>query len=88
MVRRLSFNELLRKLVRDIISISMGATRVLKHIHLRIDPRKLEGARRLLGAATDTETIDRALTLVVTEGEIDATLRRFRGKAKLRKAFR
>lgn len=74
--------------IRDIMYIIMAGTTLLKHKHVRIDPRKLERAKRLLEAATDTETIDRALTLVVAEGEIDATLRRYRGKGKLRKAFR
>ncbi len=61
---------------------------VLRHRHVRIDQAKLEKARRLLGAATDTEALDRALTLVVSEGEMDEVLRRIGGKGSLKKVFR
>lgn len=60
----------------------------LRHKHVRIDQAKLDKARRVLDARTDTEAVDRALSLVVTEGEIDAALRGIRGKGKLKKAFR
>lgn len=43
---------------------------------------------KLLEANTDTEAIDRALTLVVTEAKIDSALRAARGKTKLTKVFR
>ncbi len=66
----------------------MAATSSLRHKHVRIDEAKLEKAKKVLEARTDTETLDRALTLVVTEGEIDAALRGARGKARLRKIFR
>lgn len=66
----------------------MGTTSLIRHKHVRIDQAKLEKAKRLLDADTDTETLDRALTLVVTEGEIDAMLRRLRGKGTLKKVFR
>jgi hypothetical protein len=64
------------------------ASSALRHKHIRIDQAKLEKARRLLDARTDTEALDRALSLVVTEGEIDAALRGIRGKGRLKKAFR
>jgi len=35
----------------------------------------LDKARRILDATTETEALDRALTLVVSEAEIDAALR-------------
>lgn len=66
----------------------MATAPVLKHKHVRIDQAKLEKARRLLEAATDTEALDRALTLVVSEGEIDAMLRKIGGKGSLKKVFR
>jgi hypothetical protein len=43
--------------------------------------------RRVLGARTETETLDRALDLVVTEADIDRALRGARGKADLRRVF-
>jgi hypothetical protein len=66
----------------------MAATPALRHKHVRIDQAKLDRAKKVLDASTDTETLDRALTLVVTEAEIDATLRSVGGKGRLRKVFR
>lgn len=64
------------------------ASSALRHKHVRIDQGKLDKARQVLEARTDTEALDRALSLVVTEGEIDGALRGIRGKGKLKKAFR
>jgi len=66
----------------------MATAAVLRHKHVRIDQAKLEKAKRVLDAATDTEALDRALALVVSEGEIDETLRRIGGKGNLKKVFR
>ena len=63
------------------------ATTVLRHKHVQLDQRKLDRARRVLGARTETETLDRALDLVVAEAAIDRALRAARGKAKLRRVF-
>ena len=60
----------------------------LRHKHVRIDQAKLDKAKKVLDARTDTEALDRALNLVVTGGEIDAALRGIRGKGKLKKVFR
>lgn len=64
----------------------MGAT-ALRHKHVQLDQRKLDRARRVLGARTETEALDRALDLVVTEAEINRALRAVRGKGKLRRVF-
>ena len=64
------------------------ASSALRHKHVRIDQAKLAKAKRVLDARTDTEALDRALSLVVTEGEIDAALRAIAGKGKIRKVFR
>ena len=64
------------------------ASSALRHKHVRIDQAKLDRARTILEASTDTEALDRALTLVVTEAEVDATLRSVGGKGKLKKVFR
>ena len=66
----------------------MATTSPWRHKHVRIDPLKLERAKRVLKASTDTEALDRALTVIVTEGGIDATLQSARGKGRLRKVFR
>ena len=59
----------------------------LRHKHVQLDQGKLDRARRALGARTETETLDRALDLVVTEADIDWALRGARGKANLRRVF-
>jgi len=59
----------------------------LRHRHVQLDQQKLDRARRVLGARTETETLDRALDLVVTEADIDRALRASRGKGKLRRVF-
>jgi hypothetical protein len=60
----------------------------LRHKHLQLDQEKLDRARRVLGAKTETEALDRALSIVVSEADIDATLRKVRAKGRIRKVFR
>jgi hypothetical protein len=60
----------------------------LRHKHLQLDQEKLDRARRILGAKTETETLDRALSIVVREADIDKALRKVRGKGRLQKVFR
>ncbi len=66
----------------------MSTASAWRHKHVRIDQAKLDKAKKVFRAGTETETIDRALTLVVTEAEIDATLRNLGRKGKLEKVFR
>jgi hypothetical protein len=65
----------------------MAATTAFRHKHLRIDQLKLDEARRVLEAETETETLDRALAVVVSEARIDAALRRLGSKGRLKKVF-
>jgi len=65
----------------------MAATSSVRHKHIRIDQAKLEKAKKVLSAATETEALDRALTLVVSQADIDAALRRVGGKGKIQKRF-
>lgn len=60
----------------------------LRHKHLQLDQEKLDRARRILGAKTETEALDRALSIVVNEAEIDKALRKVRGRGRLQKVFR
>ncbi|MGH9365196.1 MAG: hypothetical protein ACRD1B_08045 [Thermoanaerobaculia bacterium] len=53
-----------------------------------LDQAKLSQAKRILRAKTETETLDRALDLVVTEAELNAVLRKAGGKAAIRRVFR
>ncbi|OFV89847.1 MAG: hypothetical protein A3G76_13945 [Acidobacteria bacterium RIFCSPLOWO2_12_FULL_65_11] len=66
----------------------MAATATVRHKHIRIDQTKLDKARRVLAAATETEALDRALALVVSEADIDAALRQVAGRGRLKKIFR
>ena len=65
----------------------MRATVSVRHKHIRIDQAKLDKARKVLAAATETDTLDRALTLVVSEAEVDTTLRQVAGRGRLKKLF-
>ena len=57
----------------------------LRRRHVQLDQRKLDRARRALGART--ETLHRAVDLVMTEAGIDRALRAGRGKGKFRRIF-
>jgi hypothetical protein len=46
-----------------------GAGNRIAHKHFRLDTTKIKRAQRLLRAATETETIDRALDEVISEYE-------------------
>ena len=66
----------------------MRTSASVRHKHLRIDQAKLDKARKVLAATSETETLDRALTLVVSEADVDAALRHVAGKGRLKKLFR
>jgi hypothetical protein len=63
-------------------------TAALRHKHVQLNQDKLDRARDILGAKTETEALNRALDIVVTEAEVDAVLRKARGRGRLRKVFR
>jgi hypothetical protein len=57
---------------RGILSLEddfMARTAFRAHKHFRLDPVKIKRARRVLRARTETEAIDRALDLVISEHE-------------------
>jgi len=60
----------------------------LQHKHVQLDQGKLNRARRILGAKTETEALERALDIVVSEADIDTALKKVRGKGRIRKVFR
>lgn len=66
----------------------MRKTSAVRHKHLQIDQDKLDRARSVLGAKTETEAIERALTLVVDEDHLDQPLKQVKGRMRLRKVFR
>lgn len=50
-----------------------------KHKHLKLDQSKIDRAKKLLGAKTEQETIERALDLVLGEEAILKVHRRVKG---------
>ena len=47
----------------------MAISRTRSHQHFRLDAAKIERARKVLRASTETEAIERALDLVISEFE-------------------
>jgi hypothetical protein len=45
----------------------MATARTRAHKHFRLDPMKIKRAQKVLRAGTETEAIDRALDLVISE---------------------
>ena len=63
------------------------ATRGVRHKHVRLNQRKLDRVRAILGAATETEAIEKALDLVLAEDEIVKVHRRIKGKGRIERMF-
>jgi hypothetical protein len=53
----------------------MATARKKSHKHYRLDTTKIKRAQRVLQANTETETIDRALDLVISEDERNRLVR-------------
>ena len=47
----------------------MATAKVRKHKHFRLDPSKIKRAKRLLLTETETETIEKALDIAISECE-------------------
>jgi hypothetical protein len=47
----------------------MGTARHISHKHFRLNSVKIKRAQKLLGAKTETETIEKALDLAISEHE-------------------
>jgi hypothetical protein len=60
----------------------------IRHIHLKLDQRKIDQARRMLGARTEQETVERALDMVLAEARIVRVLRRAGGVGGFEDVFR
>lgn len=58
------------------------------HPGVKMDRKKLDRVRRILGAKTLTEALDQALDRVVSEARIDRALKKWKGKARIVKVFR
>jgi len=47
----------------------LGDSPIRSHKYFRLDPAKTKGAQKILRAGTETEAIERALDLVISEHE-------------------
>ena len=65
-------------LVRQACSRYDWFVNMTRHKHLKLDQTKIDRAKKLLGAKTEQETIDRALDLVLGEERILKAHRRVR----------
>jgi len=63
------------------------ATVPVRHKHFRLNQGKLERVKSVLGSATETEALERAMDLVLTEAQILKTLRRIKGKGRIKRLF-
>ncbi|MFI5338881.1 MAG: hypothetical protein ACHQ7N_03475 [Candidatus Methylomirabilales bacterium] len=59
----------------------------VRHKHLRLNQAKLDRVKSVLGTATETEALEGAMDIVLTETEILKALRRVKGKARIKRLF-
>jgi len=59
----------------------------VRHKHLRLNQAKLERVKSVLGSTTETQALEGAMDLVLAEAEIVKTLRRVKGKGRIRRLF-
>lgn len=59
----------------------------MRHKHLKLDQRKIDQAKAYLGVKTESEAIERALELLISEQTINTTLRKMKGKGRIEKVF-
>ncbi|MEX2531616.1 MAG: type II toxin-antitoxin system VapB family antitoxin [Gemmatimonadota bacterium] len=59
----------------------------IRRKNLNIDQTKLDEVRRLLGANTETEAVDQALSLLLLREEVSAGIRRIAGSGGVQNVF-
>ena len=59
----------------------------VRHKHVRLNQDKLNRVKAILGSASETEALDGAMNLILAEEEIRKSLRRVKGKARIRRLF-
>ncbi len=59
----------------------------IRRKNLNIDQAKLDRVRKLLGASTETEAVDQALSALLLREEVTAGIRRIAGTGGLRNVF-
>src|SRR5262249_1397974 len=69
-------------------SMPPRTTSTIRLKHVQLDQFNLTPANDVLGAKTESEAIDRALSFVVDESELNQVLKRSKGRTRIRKVFR
>jgi hypothetical protein len=64
----------------------MPAARI-RHKHLRLNQHKLDRVRKVLRCKSEREAIEGAMDFVLAEDEILKTLRRVKGKGRIKRLF-
>jgi hypothetical protein len=64
----------------------MGATPKVRKQFI-LDPRKIETAKKITGAKTDTEAIRNALDILIANSEIGKMLHSVKGKGNIRDVY-
>jgi hypothetical protein len=59
----------------------------IRRKNMRLDQRKLTAVKEFLGCATETETVEQALDLVLFRHEVSEGLRRIAGTGIIRDVF-
>jgi hypothetical protein len=59
----------------------------IRHKHLKLDQAKIDKARRVFGAKTEQETVDRALDLAIAEEPILRAHRKVRATGGITDVF-
>ena len=54
----------------------------MKYKHLKLDQKKIDFAKRYFGVKTEQEAIDRALSLLMEEGQIVKAMKPLKGALK------
>jgi hypothetical protein len=67
--------------------MSRTAGTIVRRKSLRLDQRKLDRAKRILGARTEAETIDQALDFVIFLKEVRDGIGRIAGTGGIRAPF-
>ncbi|NOY53997.1 MAG: hypothetical protein GXP58_10345 [Deltaproteobacteria bacterium] len=59
----------------------------IKGKHLKLDQEKIDKVRKILGAKTDTDAVDKALSQVIADSEIDMVLKKLAGRLEIEKVY-
>ena len=59
----------------------------IRNKHLKLDQEKIDKVRKILGSKTDTDAVDKALSQIIADTEIDMVLKKLAGRLKIEKVY-